>query len=247
MRRTLLLLTVVSLVLAAGVQAQEEPAIDPFAAQVLKEMSAYLSSLDHFTFRGEVAEDVRLDNGQLVEIGRAVDFAVRRPDRMFVEVSDNVHRRFVFDGSRLTLMDYTFNTYAQVSMPGTIDDALTTLADRYDVVIPLADLALSDLYDKLIGDIVTGSYLGLQIVDSVGYHHLAFQQQAIDWQVWVRSGPHPLPSRLVIIYKSEAGSPRFTASLSEWDTAAPLPDETFRFEAPIGAQRIELLPVDGSR
>ena len=55
MRRTLPLLTVVALVLAAGVQAQEEPAIDPFAAHVLKEMSAYLSSLDHFTFRGEVS------------------------------------------------------------------------------------------------------------------------------------------------------------------------------------------------
>ena len=238
MRRNMTLLMIGALVfLPVGTDAQQSTGVDARAEQVLREVSNYLAGLERFAVHGLIVEDDWLDTGQMVELGQSVDLAVRRPDKLIVEINDNVHRRLTFNGSQVTLMDYTFNTYAQAPVSGTIDDALSVLADRFGIVIPMSDLALGNLHSELVPMVETGTYVGLQIIDGVGYHHIAFTQTNIDWQLWVKSGPRPVPSRLVITYKNEEGSPRFMANLKEWDTATALPDEIFHFAPPVDAQR----------
>jgi hypothetical protein len=157
------------------------------------------------------------------------------------ERGSDSHRRFWFDGNTLTLMDEVFGTYAQAHLQGDIDGLLATLAEQYDLHVPLADLAFSDLYVALTRGATSGRYVAMEAVGEVEYHHLAFSQEAIDFQLWVEAGPRPLPARLVIQYKGIEGNPRFVAGLSQWDTASPLPEAQFRFVAPPGATQIEFV------
>lgn len=217
-------------------------AIDPAADHLLRQASDYLGALDGFVVQAEVVEDDWVDAGVLVEFHRSVEMAVRRPNMMWAEErGSNGHRRFWFDGSTLTLMDEVFGTYAQSTLPGDIDDLLTALVDRYDVHVPLADLAVSDLYATVMQGATSSRYVGLVALAGGEYHHLAFSRGAIDFQLWVDAGPGPLPARLVIHYKGIEGSPRFVAELSHWETGSPLPEAQFRFVAPPGATKIEFV------
>lgn len=236
-------LTLAFVAVANTAEAQDGPAIDPLADQILREASAYLGELDQFTFHADVVEDDTVNTGELVQFRRSVDIAVRRPDRMWADTrGERGHKRLWYDGSSVTLYDYVYGTYAQTTVPGTIDATLDDLAQRYGVVLPLSDFAYSDLYAKLIGNIESGIYVGMREVNGVGYHHLAFSQEQVDWEIWIEDGARAVPAKLLIVYKDQDGSPHFSAILSKWELAS-LPDELFTFEPPAGARKIEFMPT----
>ena len=226
----------------------QDTSIDPQATRILRQTSAHLASLEGFRVRAEIIEDDWIDTGQLVESGRTVELAVRRPDRMWIETrSETTHKQYWLDGSTVTLMDIAYGTYAEAASPGGIDATLNLLADGYRVIVPLADLALSDLHGSLMTNVETARYLGVRHVGGKEVHHLAFSRADIDWQLWVTTGPQMLPHKLSITYKDEEGAPRFTALLSDWDTASPLPDTIFEFEPEPGVSRIEFVATGGGR
>ena len=71
-------------------------------------------------------------------------------------------------------------------------------------------------------------------------HHLSFQQETIDWQLWIDAGPQPLPRKLVIAYKTEDDVPQYEVTIRKWNLAADVPDALFEFEPPPGAKKVEL-------
>jgi hypothetical protein len=83
--------------------------------------------------------------------------------------------------------------------------------------------------------------VGLEPIDGVPCHHLAFRSADVDWQIWIEDGAHALPHRYVITSKKEPGSPEFAVQLSHWDPQAALPDSLFSFAPPAGSTKIEFL------
>jgi hypothetical protein len=63
----------------------------------------------------------------------------------------------------------------------------------------------------------------------------------VDFQVWVPSRGDPLPRRVVITYKKEAGQPQFRADLSDWNLSPDAPDTLFTLSIPQDAKRIGFL------
>ncbi len=87
------------LAIASPATAQDAVAIDPLADQVLRQMGDYLGSLEHFRVHAEAASDEEIDTGQLVAFGHHLDMVVRRPDRLWAEVSGDIgHKRILYDG-----------------------------------------------------------------------------------------------------------------------------------------------------
>jgi hypothetical protein len=68
---------------------------------------------------------------------------------------------------------------------------------------------------------------------------LSFEQESIDWQLWIDAGEKPLPRKLVIAYKTEDEVPQYSVIMGKWNLNADVPDELFVFEPPEGAERIE--------
>ena len=73
-------------------------------------------------------------------------------------------------------------------------------------------------------------------------YHLAFQQDEIDWQVWVDAGWMRVPRKFVITYKKAAGVPQYMTFLSEWDFAPRFPGDLFDFSVPPNAEQVEFAP-----
>jgi hypothetical protein len=224
--------------------ADDKPAIDPRADELLKRMSDYLGQAQFFSVNAEVWQDVQLSSGQRLQAGRTVALQVRRPNRLRAEVQSTRHsRELVYDGSAITLLNRAQNFYGTVQAPGSLDEAMDVACERFGITMPFEDLIRSDPHKDLLQKVTSGTDIGPVTVIGVPCEHLAFTQDNIDWQIWIENGARPVPRKFVITYKDEPDSPQFTAIFSSWDFATKLPDFVFKFEPPAGASKVKVKEI----
>ena len=113
------------------------------------------------------------------------------------------------------------------------------VVDRHDVVLPISDFLYSDYAGELLEGGGRGVYAGIHRVGDHSCHHISFNHENIDWQIWIDTGDKPLPRKLAIAYKHEPGTPRYTATFRNWSLSPELADSLFRFEPPEGAAKME--------
>jgi len=219
--------------------AAQTPETDPF--EVLKRMADYTGSLPRMSLLvSDSFEEVR--GPAKAERNGRFSLFLERPDRLTVEYRGDMYDRdTVYDGRTVTILDARKNIYSRTDVPGTIAGMLDVLARTYGVSMPLADLVASD-YRVLARPVLTGQYVGLEQVGPKAYHHLAFAEDAADWEVWVEAGGVPIPRRYVITYKDLPGAPRYVATVLSWDTS-PISEARFTPSLPSGAQQVELAPA----
>ena len=150
---------------------------------------------------------------------------------------------FVYDGKQVLLYNLDKPCYALVDAPATLDATFDMLADDYDLVIPVADLLSSDPYHALIDQVTSAQDLGIGYVNDIKCHHLAFRQDAIDWQIWIDQGDVPMPRKIVITYKQLPQSPEFTAVLSNWNLTTQPAADAFTITPPANVTRTDLVKV----
>jgi hypothetical protein len=235
----------------AGVAERAVPAVptpadagaverDASAIAALERMGGYLRGLTTFQIRGETSRDEVLDDGQSVEFDAVVDMIVQRPNRIRAEVtSDRKDRLYFGDGKTFSVFARRMNYYATIPAPATLRELADTLADKYDLELPLVD----PFYwgeRKSLDDIRGASDIGASQVDGVTCEHFAFRQEGADWQVWIQQGDYPLPRKLVIRTTTDPARPQYTATLT-WNLAPSYDDTAFTFVPPKDAKRITLV------
>jgi hypothetical protein len=230
--------------LASGAGKADPPAIEPKAERILRDACHYLADAPFFIASGELWRERVVESGQKLEFGRTIEFHVRRPDRLHVEIKSNFSNRgFWFDGKTFAVLDRKRNFFGSAELPGHLDSALDRAHDEFGVDLPLADIASAEPYDDLTSKVQRGSYLGINPVLGVDCHHLAFTQENIDWQIWITEGPQPVIRKMILTHKLKPGAPEFTAILTKWDFTTRIADSDFQFEPPNGALKIEMEKV----
>lgn len=236
-----------SILLSRPLYAQQSPGdstprIDPAADELLQDLGQYIDQAKQFTFRADVEVDEVSSQNQKIQYASTIEVAVQQPNRLFADQEgDSRNRSLWFDGNQFTLLDENLNHYLSVDTPNTLGEAVPFLEDR-GVVFPLADFVTRNFYQGVIANVQTGKYLGLHRVRSQLCHHLAFTQDNIDWQIWIKDGFEIVPCKLLITYKNLPESPQYTAYFSNWNFSPRLPDRLFKFVPPEGATEIEFLP-----
>jgi hypothetical protein len=237
-----LLVAAVSPLVARAAPPPPGPAIDPRADQELRRMSSYLAGLDRFRVTSTAVDEVVTTSGQKLQQVSTSQVSLKRPNRLRSDrVGPFADMTFRYDGRSFSLYGKRTGMYALAPAPATLDGAIDVARDQYGLDAPGADLLLSRPYDVLMDGVTDGTYVGLEPIDGVPCHHLAFRGQDVDWQIWIQDGPEPLPRRYVITSKTVPGSPEFTVRLANWEPHAPLADQLFEFTPPPGATRIQFL------
>lgn len=215
--------------------------IDPRADEILKKMSALLAAAPRFALEAEETFDEVSDNAPRLQLTNVRRIAIERPARLAADATgDTLSRATWYDGKTITVLDKSKNQYVTLDAPATIDATLDAVSDEYGIVIPVSDLLYSDVYATLTEGVVYGEYQGLHQAAGVLCHHLAFSQEAIDWQIWIDAGDQPLPRKLVITYVGEPGAPQYAAVIRRITLDPKLPEGLFAFTPPEGAERIDL-------
>jgi hypothetical protein len=107
-----------------------------------------------------------------------------------------------------------------------------------------AYLIYTDVYRGVMEDVVSGMYVGREMVRGEVCEHVAFRGKEVDFQIWIRAGDTPTPCRYVITTTSVKGHPGYAVNLTGWDLSPQLDDAAFTFRPPEGAEQIDFLTAD---
>ncbi len=229
-------------------QAEKAAVPEPDPRQVLQKMCAFLKSQQQFTYKAEVADEQVYYGGKKLQYGIDMETLVRRPDRLRVNAEgDLVDKQFFFDGKTITLYEKNDNVYGVLEVPPDIESALERASQDFGVRVALTDLASPNLCEHIGKRIKHSLYVGLSKVRGVPCHHLAFDGDNAQLQVWIDAGDKPLPRKVVLTHKKLPGSPQWTAYLTDWNFSPQLPDNLFAFTPPQGAEKIKFVPVKTSQ
>ena len=214
---------------------------EEFARTRFKEMSDYLAAEEAFAFNYDSVLEVVSTDGQKLQLVSSGDAVINRPDRIRVRRHGGfVDVELIFDGTTLTVVGHNANAYTQVETPGTIDQLIDVLRDKYNVPLPAADLLLSDVYGTLMPDVTDVKDIGSGVVGGVECDQFAFRTEEVDWQIWIAQGDRPFPCRYVITTKQIEGGPQYSLQVSDWITGDDVAADDFTFDNSTDAQSIAI-------
>jgi hypothetical protein len=222
--------------------------IDPASTKVLKEMDAYLSSMEAFSFHIDITDKYPSNTGEALEVKKSASLTVRRPDRLKADVKSEAperERAFYYNGETITLFDKTDNLYAQTQAPDTTAKALDFAMDDLGFTFPVVDFVFKNLHKNLTENVLYSDYLGISKIGNTKCHFLIFNQDSIDWYLWIDAGKKPVPRKFIIVYKNDPQRSKFIAEFTKYKKQNAISEETFSFKPPKDAGQIEFLPVKG--
>jgi len=237
---TAALTAIVASATAAGAQAADT-AIDPDAMARLSKMGNYLRSLDAIQVKANITtEDVQND-GQKIQSMSTVDLMAKRPNKLRAEVvNDGKARTFFYDGKDFTLWAPRVKYYATVPAPGTINETVNKLEEKYNIEFPLVDLFRWGTAQSDSADITSAEDLGPAVVNGITTEQYAFRQPGADWQVWIQDGDFPLPLKVVITTTTDDARPQHE-TVYTWNLAPSYTDLAFAFTPPSDAKKISFV------
>ena len=147
-------------------------------------------------------------------------------------------------GKTLTLHGRDLNVYAQAPVSGTVDDAILAYELETGIPAPGGDLLFSDPYSVLSEGVESSSYIGTAYIDGVECHHLAFREDKVDWQIWVRTGEEPVPIKYVITSKWQTAAPQYELRIRDWNINPKLDADRFSFSPPEGAVELKQMVLN---
>jgi hypothetical protein len=252
MKRTATLLLTGMLLFAPSLQAAEpsaigqEPVRDEQVINRLAAMGQYLRSLKVLSVHADTTTDEVMDNGQKLQFAGAVDYLVHTPDRLRLEFkNDRQHRIYTYDGKSLTQFTPELGYYATMEMSEPVGRMILQVKEKYDLELPLADLALWGTDKADTQGIQEAVFIGMEQMGGHDSEHFAFREDGIDWQIWIQPGDQPLPDKLVITTTDDPAQPSYIANL-QWNPTPTLKDTDFSFTPPKGAVKIDIVAVSAA-
>ncbi len=224
------------LFIAPGAQAQSDD-----ADKILKALSEYMASQKNISLSFDSDVEVITPDVQKIQFASSGRLQISRPDKMRASRTGGyADVELVFDGKTVTVYTKHINSFARVDAPGSIDQLVDRLRDKFSVALPGADLLMSNVYDALTSDVISGMHIGRGVIEGVECEHLAFRSQDTDWQIWVEVGGHPIPRKYVITSKGIAGAPQYTLVIKDWKTDELPSANAFVFTPPTDAKNVEV-------
>jgi hypothetical protein len=234
---------------AEKVKPEVPPPAKPAAAapqpeKILGQACDLLKSAQQFSFKAEVTDDRVYTGGKKLQFAFDLEAFVRRPDKLRVNAQgDTENKQFFYDGKTITLYDQTKNAYAVMAAPATIDEALNQARQEYGLTVALGDLSYSNACAVMTKGQKHALYVGEGLVQGVKCHHLAFDKDDIQWQIWIDAGDKPVIRKLIINQKRLPAEPQWTAYFTDWNLAPQLSDSLFVFSPPEKAVKAKFVSL----
>ena len=232
--------TVLALAATVGTANMSAARADESQAKSLfKAMSDYLAAQKAISFEYDTTLEVVTSQNQKLGLASSGTLTLNRPDKIHATRTGGfANVEFVFDGKTVTLLGKNANVYAQVEAPGTIDQLVDELRNKYHRPVPAADLLMSDVYNQLMPLVVDTKDLGSGVIGGVECDHLAFRTKEVDWQIWIAQGNRPYPCRYVITSTKVNRAPQYTIDIRTWKTGAEVASDRFSLQLPTGAKKL---------
>ena len=214
------------------------------AKKMLKAMSDFLAAQKTLSVGFDTVFEVVTPTDQKLGLASSGTATLSRPDKIrFARSGGFADFEILYDGKTLTFLGKNANLYTQVGAPGTVDQLVDTLQDKYNRPLPGADLLMTNSYDELMQDVYDSKDLGSGVINGVECDTLAFRKNDVDWQIWIAQGERPYPCRFVITSKLANGGPQYSIQFRDWKFGNDVAADDFAFKNPSNAKPVELKDV----
>jgi hypothetical protein len=211
------------------------------SAALLKAMSDYTAAQKSISATFDSDIEVLTPELQKIQFASSGQFKLNRPDKLRVRRTGGyADVELVYDGKTVSLYGNNAKAYVQADAAGTVDQLIDTLQAKAGAAMPGTDLLLSNAFDALTSDVVEAVHIGQGVVDGVECEHLAFRGHDTDWQIWIQTGPQPIPRKYVITSKTLAGAPQYTLRIKDWKTDAITDADAFAFKPPADVTKVSM-------
>jgi hypothetical protein len=209
------------------------------AKDILEKMSAEIASLQKFVITGDGYADARLPAGQIIEHSRDVTLRMSRPHTLRISNYNEESLSEIFFGeSVLTVYREKEGYYAQTKLPLDMGEAIDFAINEVGIDAPVLEFVSSDVAEQLLKDAESIDYFGLSRFRGQNHHHIGIRTPETDVQIWVSAEGAPLPRKISISAKWEAGAPR-SVYFFDWAVDPEMKPKMLRFEPPKGSTKIE--------
>jgi hypothetical protein len=224
-----------------------EGVIEDGAIDAIKEMSNFLMTAKTLAIKSQGSLDVVTNDGQRIQLDGTTNYKIRRPGFVIDYDSDIKSRRFIYDGKTFTVYSPKLGFYSSVPAPATNREVMDTMYNKFGIRLPLEDLFRWD--DGSTADRIkalkSAYEVGSATVDGVPTDHFAFREADVDWEVWIQKGDQPWPRKVVIVDRTDAARPTFTARLN-WEMNPTFSDADFAFVPDANAKQIKMATYKGT-
>ncbi len=228
---------------AAASGASQQNLVDPSAVQAMKNMSAYLRTLQRYEVSLDLTGERVLSDGQKLMHSASADVEVTQPNRIKASTATATSRRVLsFDGKKVSLLFPDSNYYSSVDYSGTVGDLVNKLKTDFGVELPAADLFVWGTSAAPFDNLQSAMNAGQAIVGGTLCDQYAFRQPGIDWQIWLSAGANPLPMKLVVTSLQDDARPQSVTEF-RWNLKPAFKDSAFTFVPPAGAKAINMVQV----
>ena len=108
-------------------------------------MSDYLAAQQAISFAMDSTLEVVTDQDQKLGLASSGTLTLKRPDKLHATRTGGfADVEMVFDGKTLTVLGKNGNVFGKAEEPGTIDQLVDVLRDKYKRPVPAADLLMAD-------------------------------------------------------------------------------------------------------
>ena len=211
------------------------------AQALLKKMSDYMAAQKAMSFDFNTDLEVVTSDLQKLTFASSGAITVERPDKIRATRSGGfADVELVFDGKTLTVFGKTANAYGVIEAPGTIEQLVDALRDKFGKPLPGADLLDANIYGTLTASAGMILDLGSGVIGGVECDHLAGRSTDVDWQIWIAQGDNPYPCRYSVTSKLLTGSPQYNITISNWKSGDAVKGGDFAFANTTNAKLVNM-------
>jgi hypothetical protein len=225
---------------------QPQPGTPEAAAageSLMRSMSDTLARSKTFAFETTERIEVVAPSGEKRALHFTRKAAVRRPNALYFELRGEnvkgVHLAAYYQDRTLILSDKLDGTWAQTTVPGTIDEMLDDVIRRFGLPVPIGDLVSGSPYDAIIGSSASGGLVSWATIDQALCAELDYEDAVVGVKIWLPKPGPTLPRRLEIRYKQSPIPLVTQLNFTNWKLDAPVPDATFTFQPPADRHPVE--------
>ena len=224
----------------AATTASSAPRLDEQAIALLRRSAEFLAGQNAMSFNWFVSYEEVIDEREKITFMRSGSNLLVRDKGFFTRAEgENGIREWRYDGQQETFVAPAENYYASAEFKGGFDALVDSARESMGSEIPLYAIMRRGLPERLEEGLKGAAYLGITRVAGEEVHHLAFAEEAEDWQVWLSTNEEqPVPLVIVGTETKKPGWPQVRAYLTDWNLTPEYDAALFTYSPREGEMQI---------
>ena len=189
---------------ATPVVANNGPALEPKAIEILKAMSARLAAAHSMTFTADVSYESPTRQGPPLVFATQSNVTMVRPNKLrVITPGDGPASEFYYDGKVMMAYAPAENLVAIADAPPTIDATLQAAFNVASIYYPFTDVIVTDPYKDLADGLTLAYYVGQShVIGGITTDIVAYITNGVFIQAWI-GADDKLPRILRAIYMDD--------------------------------------------